>query len=1090
VLLVVFGHRRQWWQRAQQKGKVAIIGAQKVLRRSLSSIAATIDDNDDEEESRGEPRELLDVADATGSDDDSEFEAVDDVFPDAGPSVATDDAPDGTTVWMLLNCGAVTISCTRVEPEGLTREDAREMHRDRLCLLFSAVALFLLLATFEGTRYYTGFTDRVETRLDIDRGYISMSPFRRIFEIWDVVFVFSICAAICTALGGVLFFATRKYSPHAHRVGTARLLQLCALAALWATIFYALLPAFQNAVVLRSDVSSSNATDSFDVVAIYTEAASGQAFLVKEVLIDRWNSFLIQIAFAASLACHLAMVRTHNLLATRSRGIRFRGILPRFSRLELDGDSAMRFAVIRTISATTIFALHLGAMFCAVAIFQGITKSRFAKYAFAVAFLGTAFLNTVVLIIYPRGQPFVITVLQLFMPMVVLWMDTLGSRLEDEECASLAVAFFCSLAILWAAALYLYEAAASAVVEDCRAAVRTSSVVAAGWLFLVIIIVGNNYGFGGQTLVVESFTIAVGAAAATVAYVYTKFDLGERYALLFSQLNAMAVDPCQIGAPVRRAVYEGSDDEPSPPSVCGMFTGVHETTCARAVDTWLDTSALCTHAGELGTVGRTAVAIVEATVVAVVILVDSLLWIPIDIVIDVITTSTLALTLLMSMLSRESQERRGPSLQRTTVNNVYEDDDAMLTLPSPEPHDREREAVLARPAVKHGARVAAVHGVVLCIAHRLEFAVLWLVWLVVYLIARRLAALAFAAGSIIARFGSICSPDINFTGRVKLSMTFTTLAFLLFMFGVVQDGLDVWQSDYGAKFVQNLLRSHGLVIDSSFRGLDDTEAAWADAARTSWCLEFAVAMLLLVVVLLEMFGRFVLADRIAIILFGMDIVANVLPTLINFESTLGIPAILQSMSCAPQINLMFAAMVSGAFGQATQFLVGVRLGPIILSTSVAILRAAHLSAMSSDHASDRLRPHLLRGSVQLFRYGSMLAVAISSPIFLMMSAYTNDGVMKVLVLSFWLLPLASAQLYTGAEATRNGVYVLSVWILYVGTLSALLLYAMTLEYGNVWHVLHMLVSSTSFWRWFVREIAEVLIGLRVLGQLTYSGLHP
>ena len=94
----------------------------------------------------------------------------------------------------------------------------------------------------------------------------------------------------------------------------------------------------------------------------------------------------------------------------------------------------------------------------------------------------------------------------------------------------------------------------------------------------------------------------------------------------------------------------------------------------------------------------------------------------------------------------------------------------------------------------------------------------------------------------------------------------------------------------------------------------------------------------------------------------------------------------------------------------------------------------------------------------------------------------------MLTLSFWLLPLAVAQLYTGTE-NRGLHYVLVVWVLYCGILGALVLYLASLEYGTVWHVLDTLLTASWFWRWMVHEVAEVLIGLRVLGQLVYSALR-
>lgn len=69
------------------------------------------------------------------------------------------------------------------------------------------------------------------------------------------------------------------------------------------------------------------------------------------------------------------------------------------------------------------------------------------------------------------------------------------------------------------------------------------------------------------------------------------------------------------------------------------------------------------------------------------------------------------------------------------------------------------------------------------------------------------------------------------------------------------------------------------------------------------------------------------------------------------------------MDCAPNLNVLFGAMVTGAFGQATQLLVAVKLGPVIFATAVAVLRAAHLVALSCDDLEPSQRTHIMRGAV-------------------------------------------------------------------------------------------------------------------------------
>ena len=191
-----------------------------------------------------------------------------------------------------------------------------------------------------------------------------------------------------------------------------------------------------------------------------------------------------------------------------------------------------------------------------------------------------------------------------------------------------------------------------------------------------------------------------------------------------------------------------------------------------------------------------------------------------------------------------------------------------------------------------------------------------------------------------------------------------------------------------------MLEHQGLVLDNGWKGLAETEVAWNIVSRVSWSLEMCVAVLLVVSIGLESVGRFKLADRCVCWLFALDVIANIVPTLVNFEHTLHVAQILEQMDCAPGINVLFNAMVTGAFGQATQFLVGIRLGPIILATSVAILRAAHLVAVSADDAEPAERVHLTRGAVWTFRFAPVISILISAPIFLMISAYSDDTPMK------------------------------------------------------------------------------------------------
>jgi hypothetical protein len=209
--------------------------------------------------------------------------------------------------------------------------------------------------------------------------------------------------------------------------------------------------------------------------------------------------------------------------------------------------------------------------------------------------------------------------------------------------------------------------------------------------------------------------------------------------------------------------------------------------------------------------------------------------------------------------------------------------------------------------------------------------------------------------------------------------------------------------------------------------------------------------------------------------------------------------ILQQMACAPEMDVLFNAMITSGFGQLTQTLVASKLGPVILSTSVAILRAANIAVQSSYTTGvvdgDEIgvaakRHHLRRGAVMVYRIAPILSILISLPIMLMIAQYIDKPLMKCLVLFFWLAPLASAQMYSGRKTTDTIYnYILTVWLLYTGTLMLLILYVASLHYGNIFDLVKHMLQLPDFWWWLVQEIAEVLIALRVLGQFIYSGLH-
>lgn len=102
---------------------------------------------------------------------------------------------------------------------------------------------------------------------------------------------------------------------------------------------------------------------SADEEAIYKEAAAGQTYLVKEILVDRANSLFIQLAVGASIAAQHGALRAGAVLR-EARG---------------DGSDPSSIPAIRTMAILTVLSLHLGACFCAVGIFQGISHDNAAK---------------------------------------------------------------------------------------------------------------------------------------------------------------------------------------------------------------------------------------------------------------------------------------------------------------------------------------------------------------------------------------------------------------------------------------------------------------------------------------------------------------------------------------------------------------------------------------------------------------------------------------------------------------------------------------------------------------------------------------
>jgi len=79
--------------------------------------------------------------------------------------------------------------------------------------------------------------------------------------------------------------------------------------------------------------------------------------------VDRANSLFMQMAVGAAIAAQHGALRAAAVLRS----------------LRSDGMEPPQCAAIRTLAILTVLSLHLGACFCAVAIFQGMSHSNAAK---------------------------------------------------------------------------------------------------------------------------------------------------------------------------------------------------------------------------------------------------------------------------------------------------------------------------------------------------------------------------------------------------------------------------------------------------------------------------------------------------------------------------------------------------------------------------------------------------------------------------------------------------------------------------------------------------------------------------------------
>jgi len=260
-------------------------------------------------------------------------------------------------------------------------------------------------------------------------------------------------------------------------------------------------------------------------------------------------------------------------------------------------------------------------------------------------------------------------------------------------------------------------------------------------------------------------------------------------------------------------------------------------------------------------------------------------------------------------------------------------------------------------------------------------------------LARRLKVITRAAATIVKFFGKVCFKDVDYGRRVKLSILFCTLASILLCISLIYDGQHVWLPDYGKSLIENLARYYDVVIDKDWTGLNAAETTWNTVARVSFCLDAVVAVLLGLCVGLEATGGFGAADRIAIAAFVLGILSDAIPCFVNFSATLNIEEQIRQMNCSTEMNHMWGTIISGAFGQASQITVALKLGSVILSTTVAVLRAAHLVVMSGDRDNVTVVQayHIRKAAVTIFRFAPLLSMCVTLPVFAGVAAYMSAG---------------------------------------------------------------------------------------------------
>ena len=925
--------------------------------------------------------------------------------------------------------------------------------KDRKRILKVIVALFSMLLVVMLTGYLSSFAASIATALHLDNTFVDTTGLEHIFSVRSDTIIATMIISIVVGFLVVFFGAnlvfkiigpartttTNAEYERTHQRHTWCVLMIIVVVIVFELLGFTILPNFENAVQL---VSNSNTT-SGGQGAILNQAAMAQTNLVKHVILDRQNTLFVYIALATALGFHFALQKTFGAVSSSS------GTTPPVS-----------FASMRTVSISISLTCVLGASTSAFTIMQSLPE---LKYWFISLYLVNA-VFVVCMVCYngrlpprpkeapvtPNWDAHVLTTTFLCGTPVVLQLIQLFGNPAANTLYFLALLaiYTCSLYSIRVVAEYYLRIMFNAKGDVTRNTTGACAVVAV-WAILCLGITIDQY-TAAKVFGWLGWLLAIGVVICAAGWIY------------YTYRNIYRVDTPEMTELLAIVPWDCEDCEHN--FETSIVTHFGWEISAEKVETepWKTATSRMWQAAPF-----TLLLMLQLLVQTVVVCVSVLYYV----VVNVIKLPRVSYHVLLGSADVAPEAARLGRFERPLVGTL-----AFL--------------VCAPCAMAHTLGWAVYMIVATCISSTKDGFV-------------RLVKLWSVAGEWVERKQRDFVKEL----RVKNSRAYVGIAFCMYMYGF-PSAMNVWEPNYGSTEIQQMLQKRGLVLDSNWGGLNQTATEWQDMQQRVFVIEVLVAGLMLAVVIFETFGLIVWSDVVCLFLFALNVTAKLLPAFIDFSQSLHITDIMEQMRCAPDLDILFQSLVQSTFGQVSQLLVAGQLGPLVVATAFSVFRAGNLTCKTlckeeAECKADCCTPRDLatvcvviethrgirNGAVTLYRIAPALSIFITLPQGLLVAQYVDNAIVKVLILSFWLLPFASALLYTGNDSDTKINYAVTVWVLSLGLLVTLGLYLASLYYGNMFYILQNLLQSAEFWRYLIRDVSGVLINLRVLGQFVFSGLH-